>query len=995
MRRFPFHIFLALLVGCQAPLEESQPKQILEFNLDEGTNMAATLSPDGKTLAFDLLGRIWLMPVEGGRGTAITDSLGNARQPQWSPDGSQLTFQAYWDGNWHVYTINRDGTNLRQMTTGDFDYREPHWSPDGTSLIFSSDRAGTYDIWSLDIVGERLTGVTSDPGNEFGPRWSPEGDMLAYVQSTREGSWIVKKPIESEGERVYQGNGTLAGVSWSADGSALVFNELRQARSELVRIDAAGGEAQILTTEEEVFPFPVSWTTDGSMVFTASGKIVKRYANGEIEDVPFEVPVVLDRSSYTRKKRDLSSIGPFPVKGIAWPQLSPTGDKIAFVALQDLWLRSEDGSLTQLTDDRYVQILPAWSPDGRSIAFCSDQDGSFGIWTVDVASGDLSKLLDTGGAVAGISWSPDGGSIAYTQSFRPSDGQLRILNVASGESRQVGSSQAHSVGMPSWSPDSKMIALTTLDTYSSRFREGVNRIKIFDISQNTERYQEAEEHWSFGGRGTDGPVWSPDGSQMLVHGRGALWLMPVDENGDATGEPRRLTEELSEAPSWGRNGTSVLYMATDELKIMNMEDRTSSNVPIEMTWERRHPDTRVVVHAGALIDGTADQISRDVDIVVQGSRIIEVKPHEGDHDGEDVIDASDAFVIPGLMDVHVHEGSSFGSSLGKEWLAWGVTAVRNPSSNPYDALNRREAVQSGKVTGPRMFYTGFAIDGSRIYYGGGRALQSEQQIDWELDRADRLDYDLIKTYVRLADPLQKRVVEGAHRIGIPVTSHEVFPAVGYGADGTEHISGTSRIGYSSKITRTWKSYNDVTDLLAKSGMSFTPTTAIIAFRYMIGRDSSVLEDERIGFFGRRLGGIPGFIEPEWEDREQLYQNLIQMVKDVHDKGGFVVAGTDSPIIPYGFGLHMEMESYQDAGLTPFEVLQTATINNARLLNAEDDLGTVEVGKFADFVIVEANPLEDIRNVRKVRTVIKNGQVYHLEDLLNPESDAEDGTASLY
>ena len=130
-----------ILFHCTSPPVEDIPKkESVELTLTEGTNMAVALSPGGDTLAYDLLGRIWLMPVTGGEGTPITDPFGNARQPSWSPDGKKIAFQAYWDGNWHIYTVNTDGTGLKQMTTGDFDHREPHWSPDGTTLAFSSDR---------------------------------------------------------------------------------------------------------------------------------------------------------------------------------------------------------------------------------------------------------------------------------------------------------------------------------------------------------------------------------------------------------------------------------------------------------------------------------------------------------------------------------------------------------------------------------------------------------------------------------------------------------------------------------------------------------------------------------------------------------------------------------------------------------------------------------------------------------------------------------------
>ena len=115
-----------------------------------------------------------------------------------------------------------------------------------------------------------------------------------------------------------------------------------------------------------------------------------------------------------------------------------------------------------------------------------------------------------------------------------------------------------------------------------------------------------------------------------------------------------------------------------------------------------------------------------------------------------------------------------------------------------------------------------------------------------------------------------------------------------------------------------------------------------------------------------------------------FKNALQMVKDVYDKGGWIVAGTDGPIIPFGMSLHLELESYAAAGLPNAAVLKTATYDAARLLNAAADLGSIEVGKLADLIILDANPLEDIKNLRKMDKVILNGRVLTLQDLLSPK-----------
>ncbi len=982
-----------ILCYCQSP----PPRQISKNNiqsltLTEGTNMAVAISPDGNTLAYDLLGRIWLMPIGGGEGQPLTDAFGNARQPSWSPDGKQIAFQAYWDGNWHIYTINSDGTGLKQITSGDFDHREPHWSPDGITLAFSSDRNGTYDIWKLNLIGEKVEAITSGEGNEYGPAWSPDGQELAYV--TKEGGkYVLRITSESESNVLLASSGSISGASWSPDGSKILFNEIENATAQLKQIDLESGNTKVVSDEgEDIFPFRHSWISDDSYMYTSSGSIYQVLKDGTKSEIPFSVKVELDRTPYKRKTRDFDSVGPQPVKGIVSPVISPDGESIVFVALQDLWLRKNDGSIHQLTNDQYVQMLPIWSPDGQQIAFSSDRDGEFGIYTMSVGGTDLKKVLSTGGSISGMAWSPDGQSIALAQSFGPRFGKLSVLDLKTGNQSEVAPRIGSSVGSPSWSADGKIIALSVLAPYSSLYREGVNRIMLYSVDGKRQRAQKAPEHWSFGVRNNDGPVWSPDGKFMAMISRGSLWILPVDEYGNANGDPIRLTEELADAPTWTADSKRILYMATDELKVYDVENKVSSLIPVDLSWTRKHPKGTMLIHAGGLIDAVSDTLRKDIDILIDGHRIVLIEPHDDSRVADRKIDASDAFVMPGLIDIHVHEGSGDGEKLGRTWLSWGITSNRNPSGDPYDALNRREAIQSGKAIGPRMYFTGSPIDGSRIFYGGASTTLSEEQVDQELKRAEVLDYDLIKTYVRLPDLLQQRVVEGAHRIGIPVTSHELYPAVGFNIDGVEHIKGTSRRGYSAKLSETRKAYSDVTDLIAKSGMWFTPTTAIyLGYQYVIARDPSTMDDPRLQELAelRYLASISASADQIQSDREtyeKLYNNVLQMVKDIHEKGGLVVAGTDAPIIPQGFGLHTELENYQDAGLTPLEIIRTATLNNAIALNAQDDLGSIEVGKLADMVIVNANPLDDIRNARTTRIVIKNGEVYTLEELIKGEMD---------
>ena len=157
-----------LLIICSAVclVGFGQSNDSIRVTLREGTNMAIALSPDKKTFVLDLQGTLWTMPVAGGTAKAVTDNLGDCRQPSWSPDGNMIVFQSYRDGGWHLWTITKDGKDLKQITFGIYDNREPQWSADGRRILFSSDRNNNYDIWEIELGSETLTAITHDLKNE-------------------------------------------------------------------------------------------------------------------------------------------------------------------------------------------------------------------------------------------------------------------------------------------------------------------------------------------------------------------------------------------------------------------------------------------------------------------------------------------------------------------------------------------------------------------------------------------------------------------------------------------------------------------------------------------------------------------------------------------------------------------------------------------------------------------------------------------------------------
>lgn len=968
------------------------------LTLTQGTNIAAAVSPDGRQVVFDLQGTLWVMPIAGGTATPITDPLADARQPQWSPDGSRIVFQSFTAGGWEICTVMPDGTDATQLTRAGFDNREPVYSPDGQWIAFSSDRDGTYAIWVMGADGAEPRLVTITNANEFSPTWSPDGKRIAYASDRSDGAGVYSIAFEGVGERlVVPVKGALNGVSWSVDGNAISFVETSPGDgSSLKRADlATGGVSQISGPSEDVFPFRASWLPKGGVVYTADAAIKQRdlgKPKAKPISIPFSATADLARLSYQHKTFDFTSTASRPVKGIRGPQLSPDGKRAVFAALGDLWLADVTRAGTkpaQITDDAFVDYDPAWSRDGKSIAFVSDRSGKTEIWVHDVKSKAERQLTHSEAEVQRPSWSPNGTQVAFFKAQGLAGlggGLLNVADVATGETKQIHGS-IFAPSQASWSPDGKSIVVSGLSASSSRFREGFNQFMV--IAADGSRGDKLVTPYpgkSLAMRGDDGPVWSPDGKFFAYVFDGRLWIVPVTPSGDIAGPPRRLNDELSEAPTWSGDGKSILYNATDRLVRIGLDGKTRDVHPA-FTWTPAVPQQKYVLRAGKLFDGVNETYAENVDVLIEGNRIASIAPRQEWGVGIRVIDAAEKAVIPGLMESHTHQSSVFGERLGRLWLAMGITSVREPGADPYDALERREAWAGGRRLGPREFYAGALTDGARVFYGFANSITTPEHLELEMARAKALDFDMIKTYVRMPDAMQKIIVERAHGIGIPVSSHEIYPAVGYNVDTVEHLRGTSRRGYSPKQTEMGFSYGDVIDILTRTGMTVTPTIGLSGgFNWLAWRDPDLLrhpvyqalfrEDER--------KGVAGFVErarPGEAGVTRMVAAMLKAIRQIVEQGGRITSGTDSPFVPYGLSFQAELEVEEAAGLSPYQVLLSATAWPAERLGLSDHLGTLEPGKLADLVVVDGDPLASVRDLRNISAVISNGRYFTREELL--------------
>ena len=985
---------LAAFAACSQA--QSAPKSGV-ITVHEGTDMALTISPDHKTIVVDLQGVLYSLPATGGKARAITTPVVEASHPSWSPKGDVIAFQSYAGGTFHIWTIKPDGSDCTQITSGHGDDREPAFSPDGTQIAFASDRAfaGSYDIWTVDLAAKSLKQRTTSPDDEYEPSWSPDGKEIAYVRGEGTQGGMIEA-IDAQGHTRTMANlngahGRLEAPSWSPDGKTIVWAQFSGEGLLMVtsRLMVAGAP---MGKEDDVFPFPAAWLSANEFLYTANGHIYQMdVARSTEKEIPFSADIPWMRPAYAHKQYDFESTAERPVKGILAPDLSPDGKQIVFGALNNLWLMKVGGKPEQLTHDSFFEEGPQWSADGKYLAYASDSDGVYNLYIRDMATGSVKQVASsTTSAQLLPAWSPDGKWLA----FQDHTGITKIVEIATGQIRSL-TPALFDPGRPSWSANGRTLAIVAVKPYTRRFREGTNQIATIDVASGKMSWFEPAPYESISARGEDGPVYSPDGKEMTFIMDDLLYSMPVDADGHPSGPAKKLSDETADAPTWSGDSTHILFESNGALRLIGREGGAASAVSVDLTWRNNLPHQRVVIHAGRFWKGEGPDEQSDVDILVVDNHVETVLPHDSAHDyhADRTVDATQSTVLPGLWENHAHPSSLqsiyYGDRMGRLWLSYGITELRDLADSAYRAEEQREALDSGARVGPRLFPTGEAIDGERVYYSMMIPTTSEEQMRRELGRLKAFDFDLVKLYVRLPYSWQMASTKFAHeQMGVETGSHYLLPAVGLGNDMMSHISATARTGYAYSRTNTGTTYEDVNKMLAVSGMATISTTFN---QSLYAEDPQLATNSRAAMF------------PPWE-RERLTKaletdqkvdqkdGLLRLQREEatvasdFNNGGLILAGTDSPLDIPATSLHLNLRAQVKYGMKPWQALETATSMAAKAWHV-DDLGTLAPGKIADLIIVAGDPLKNIQDAANVQYVMKNGVLMSMPEILGPFAPA--------
>ncbi len=961
--------------------------------LTEGTNMAVTVSPDQTTIILALQSMLYLLPMEGGTAKPLCDPLLDPARPDWSPKGDLVAFESYSGGTFHIWVMKPDGTGIRRLTDGHGDDRDPRFSPDGTKIAFSSDRAfeGSYDIWVVEVATGNLTRWTSGPAEEYEPAWSPDGKEIAYVsgESARSSTILASRLGGTPRTLAAAPNGAYVNSpSWTSDGKRIAWIQLAGNTSTLFLAGAPVGK------RDDVFPFPPAMLPGGRIVYTANGRILSSKLDGTGErEIPFRVDLPLSRPAWKHKKFDFDSSQAKPVKGIVGPALSPDGKRIVFEALNQIWLMEIGKAPQPLTNDAFYKTDPAWSPDGTRIAYSSDKAGTEDIYVLDLTTKTEKRVtMMDNSAEFSAAWSPDGKSLA----FQDQTGATYTLDLATGASRKLIPARFEP-SKPSWGGSGKTVAIGAVKPYTRRFREGTSQILTADVATGALTFTEPAPFQSLSTRGEDGPVYSPDQSSVAFVAESVLWVRPVDAKGIPSGPARQITHEATDAPTWSGDTKHLLYLSNGRLRLIGLDGGQPEMVPLNLETRLDQPRSTVFIHAGRVWDGRGAAVQSNVDILVANNRIRTVTPHSEAAEraarerGHQVVDATKLTVIPGLWETHTHHwmsGKPYGDRLGRLWLAYGVTTLHSQGDPAYRTVETRESYGSGARLGPRFFATGEAIDGERVYYNFMRPTTSEEQLERELSRAQALEYDSLKTYVRLPHNMQKEVIDWSHgTLGVPVLSHYLLPGLAFGIDGISHVSATSRYGFANTRSAGGVSYQDVRALFSAPGMHVISTPFTSSALY--AEDPAMVDDPRLKVLNTPWDEI---VLKEKARRASATNQALTLdslkkeeatVAAVYRAGGVVLAGTDSPIDSVSTALHMNLRAQVKFGLAPWQALKTATSLAAQVYGVAADLGTLEPGKLADMVFIAGDPLTNIQDAVNVESVMKNGRLYRVEDLLKP------------
>lgn len=1036
------HLHLdALAVQDMLPL---RPTRSVAIEITVGTGMSVDLSPDGRSVVFTLLGDLYVVPITGGDAVQITRGLAWDKWPAWSPDGSMLAYISDGTGSDNVWTVRPDGSDARPLTReAGLELSQVEWNGDGSRIIVSRKKnivsetpvpGGVYDLQgrqTRQIPYRHLLSIR------------PASDRSEYhAYHEREvGTKVVKGDPETGKFVDVAAVPGMTGVL-SPDGSSLVYvssqGELgysgRLGPNHLRVLDLETDKDRVLA--KEIAHDRGSWerfafTPDSKSVVIGFGGKLHRIdiASGRDQVIPFtaDATVELAPRVYAEHRIDDSLV----VRNVSSADLGPDGTRLVLSTVGRLFLASTEGETEPLADQAMGRFQPVYSPDGKWVAYVTWDDADGGhVWRVAANGAAPQRLTDDSGWYRNPAWSPDGALIAVVKGNygnaktgrEEQQGDLVLLPGSGGESRVLASDvpMENSVAFSADGEHVQFLATTRSERGNAL---AVHAVGVEDGSREVlaavAPLTDAME------RLVSEVLISPDMSYVAYVYGGDAYLSKLnagvtdspllDEAGQPSGT--RLTDAGGYGLRWEQAGRMLAWIHDNRFYQASVEDafsgraaRASQVTEIAISLPRQAARGTTVLRGGRVITMNGAGVMDEGTVVIRDGRIAAVGADEtlAIPDEADVYDVSGMTLIPGLIDMHAHVKPPE-DILASQWpeftanLARGITTLRDPGigreTEPKEAelYPYYEKIDAGFMLGPRVFGA-VAIVGSRQ----GRRIKSQADARAFVRRMKATGALFIKVHDGVTRRQRQWLAIGAREEGLNITGH-VRTYAGK-LDASVLLDGFT--GWEHSVPGTGKLYDDVRSLFAVSGAWYTPTSLIWGGRKFWGASewgdmtengsSARFPSDREQYMEemaardrrnkeiRETYGVDPFMAKEGEayasQRVRLYKSDIENTSRIYRSGGNVAVGSHG-LTPHGRSMHWELWSLVElGGISAHDALEIATIASAEGLGIQADLGSIEKGKLADIVILEQNPLDDIRNTLAIRYVMKGGVMYEAEAL---------------
>ena len=1026
-------VVATVLVSAPANAQNDDGWRTIEFETSEVTTPDVAVSPDGEWLIFTMLGHLFRLPVEGGDAEQLTFGPYYDADPVFSPDGVRVAFVSDRDGSeGNVFVVDVSTGAITQVTQEPWAAR-PSWTPDGRGIVYLRMVREVLGLTPLpmhslpDLVSAQVRRIALSGGAPETLTDEPRviGSVFHLVDG-RVGWAVIELDIDEQTIRastrieIMNADGavthlaTLGGyaapVVPSPRGDGFYYRRFepvlrggwhtRLKDDDLGFLSLPDGTEQRLTTlsTHRGWTPRFAVTGDGTNLYLGSrGRIWKMaLPSGIREPVALSATVRHDlKDPVTPQKVAFLAGDSVKPLSILEPRMSPDGSTLVFGAAGHLWRQSlEGGEAQRFFEGSALERTPAFSPDGRQLAFVRTERGQEEVRILDFDSGVV-RTVTSGLGYWSLDWSPDGQRLVYVERGR-SGNHIVEFDVRTAATKQLVDVRWWSFSRPHFSGDGQSIFFsdgpTGVDDGTSTFhRLSLEEENAEPVPVRTLELSLAELPKRWDPRVTRALV-SPDGQWLVFRSSTAIYRTRFREGESVRDED---IEQLSRIWSGVRGGdtftftpdaSAVIYAVGGRVWRHPLGGGEPEEIPIRLRLKGPTP-APLLLRRVHVLDFPSGDFGSETSVLIEGGRIRAIGPEaERSVPPETMtMDAAGRFAIPGLFEMHQHSSVLIGDTHGDSWnrnrgfapiqvfMAYGLTSVRELGA-PLAFVNALvDRTQTTSDPLPRWFSSGEMFEGQEPFRGPPIQIRDEVEARDYVRLWKEWGAHFIKVYPSLSWPLQRAVAEEARLQGLPV--------VGHGSNGVEEMVKSVTLGYTSvEHILPDRPYDDLLQLLAASGTRWEPTLmAPSGLDLLLSDEPERLNDPKLRSFYPQLASRVARRSALSTMADVRQRNPVRLagVRDAHRRGVTLLAGTDQAP---GAALHWELELLTRAGLTPLEVLRLATQEAAATVGAEDDLGTLEVGKLADIVLLDANPLEDIKNTQAIWRVLKGGWVFDPEEL---------------